>query len=163
MTRSIHGLIFSALLVSVASSGCQSIGTATVRGQSPSMTSGAEVVTPTGHYRTPIRSTASEVADIYHEHHNTTTYYPGSATQAGHHQAYACPNGNCPPAAGYECPPGQAYYGPHGGCRTGLCQDRLSYGYQVPNDLVYPDANAVGGAVVYPYYTHRGPSDFFRK
>ena len=37
-----------------------------------------------------------------------------------------------------------------------------TYAYHRPNDLVYPSQNSVGGAVVYSYYTLKGPSDFFR-
>lgn len=35
--------------------------------------------------------------------------------------------------------------------------------YKVPRNLVYPEANAPGGVMVYPYYTHKGPDDFFAK
>ncbi len=37
-----------------------------------------------------------------------------------------------------------------------------SFTYDFPNDLTYPAPNAPGGAIVYPYYTVKGPSDFFR-
>ncbi|SFH62434.1 hypothetical protein [Planctomicrobium piriforme] len=172
MKRAIHGMMLAAMLAG-ACSGCQSLNqTATVRGQSPNQaqTYGAEVAGPTGHYHTPVRSAASGIQDAYHEHHNTTTYYPGSGgvTGAGGHAACP-PQGNCPPQGYNNCPPG-GYNScppqgqcPPGGCRSGLCRDGFSYGYEVPNDLVYPQENAVGGAVVYPYYTHRGPSDFFRQ
>ena len=36
-----------------------------------------------------------------------------------------------------------------------------TYAYHRPNDLNYPSQNSVGGAVVYSYYTLKGPSDFF--
>ncbi len=35
------------------------------------------------------------------------------------------------------------------------------YRYQAPKDLVYPAANQPAGVVVYPYYTLKGPDDFF--
>ncbi|HVJ86454.1 MAG TPA: hypothetical protein VM452_12470 [Caulifigura sp.] len=84
--------------------------------------------------------------------------YIGGPGGPGCPQPGMCPQGgNCPP--GYGCPTGQ--------CGNGevACQPHhgYSYSYKVPNDLVYPPANVPGGAVVYPYYTHKGPSDFFRK
>jgi hypothetical protein len=36
-----------------------------------------------------------------------------------------------------------------------------TYAYHRPRDLQYPSQNSVGGAVVYSYYTLKGPSDFF--
>ena len=35
------------------------------------------------------------------------------------------------------------------------------YRYRAPKDLVYPPANQPAGVVVYPYYTLKGPDDFF--
>ncbi len=35
------------------------------------------------------------------------------------------------------------------------------YRYKAPKDLVYPPANQPAGVVVYPYYTCKGPDDFF--
>ncbi|MCH7687628.1 MAG: hypothetical protein IH899_13260 [Planctomycetes bacterium] len=35
------------------------------------------------------------------------------------------------------------------------------YRYKPPRNLVYPPANQPGGVVVYPYYTLKGPDDFF--
>ena len=60
--------------------------------------------------------------------------------------------------------------GMYGGCRHGACgpggvqcvRNHHSYRVEQPSNLSYPQAGAVGGAVVYPYYTHKGPSDFFR-
>ncbi len=81
---------------------------------------------------------------------------PGGCPQPG-----ACPGGNCP--GGY-CPGAGC---PTGHCNSGeiVCQPHHGYtfSYKAPNDLRYPPANVPGGAVVYPYYTHKGPSDFFRK
>lgn len=39
----------------------------------------------------------------------------------------------------------------------------FTYAYMRPKNLLYPPPEVPGGAVVYPYYTHKGPSDFFRK
>jgi len=35
--------------------------------------------------------------------------------------------------------------------------------YDVPDDLCYPDPNQNPAMYQYPYYTHRGPTDFFMK
>lgn len=35
------------------------------------------------------------------------------------------------------------------------------YSYRREDDLVYPPAQTPGAIVQYPYYTHRGPTDFF--
>ncbi len=35
--------------------------------------------------------------------------------------------------------------------------------YDVPDNLCYPDASAPPAMVQYPYYTFRGPTDFFIK
>jgi len=167
MNRTIQGLGMAALLVGVCS-GCQTfgpqtagiarLGTTEYRAQSPAVAdaSWAETapesgVTPAGHYHTPIRSAATEIQDAMSQHHSTDVY--SGQVPAG---AQSCPPqgyGNCPPQGNGNCPPGG-----HQACR----QDRYSYNYLVPNNLVYPQPNAVGGAMVYPYYTHRGPSDFFR-
>lgn len=168
------------ILAAIVLSGCQSLGT-TVRGQSPDLDSKVEQA---GHrYHQPVLAARDAVADAYREHHNTdTTYYSPDCQNAGH--------GSCPPSVyppGYMgaygpagsglCPSGACPSGVcgHGGCRGGnelnwYPQHHYTYSYQRPNDLVYPpaagmagSAGAVGGAVVYPYYTHRGPSDFFRQ
>jgi hypothetical protein len=36
-----------------------------------------------------------------------------------------------------------------------------TFAYHRPADLSYPGPNSVGGAVVYSYYTLKGPADFF--
>jgi hypothetical protein len=87
---------------------------------------------------------------------------------------------NCPQESHY-CPPqgfgGACPHGVHGGCPQcnggggglhGRAPDwtpthHKTYAYSVPDDLSYPEQNAVGGAIKYPYYTHKGPSDFFRQ
>lgn len=38
-----------------------------------------------------------------------------------------------------------------------------TYDYKWPQNLVYPQYGAPAGAVQYPYYTFRGPTDFFMK
>ena len=38
---------------------------------------------------------------------------------------------------------------------------RNSYTYNTPKNLMYPDASSSAGIVQYPYYTFRGPTDYF--
>lgn len=95
----------------------------------------------------------SRTSKTYHSYAGDGAYYGGGA----------CPNGNCPPSyGGYSsCPDGRCG---RGGCRHPICiRDSRSYNYKQPNDLRYPADNVIGGVIVYPYYTHKGPSDFFRK
>ncbi len=67
---------------------------------------------------------------------------------------------NCPPSHnhpnGAECPlcaPDNFWTPKH----------HHTYDYRQPKDLVYPPQNQPAAAVVYPYYTLKGPSDFFMK
>jgi hypothetical protein len=131
-------------------------------------------------YKQPMQAAMSEARDAYQEHHNTETTYFSQNIYAGGN----CPAPNCPPGGGAAyggapCPPPG-----YSQCPTGFCPrpdpphagndlnwyptHGYSYSYQRPNDLVYPQpvgnsGAGLGGAVVYPYYTHRGPSDFFRQ
>ncbi len=102
------------------------------------------------------------VHDFVHTYpgYNTTrhaepTVYP---QQVGYN---SCPpyGGSCPPYGyGGSCPP----YG--GQCSNGCFQGiHHNHSYQIrrPNDLSYPQPNMPGGVTVYPYYTHKGPDDFF--
>jgi hypothetical protein len=78
------------------------------------------------------------------------------------------------------CPPHQANL--HGGaCQSGYCTPGAHGGhlhsllglngwqpthnhwhsYDVPSNLSYPPSTVPGGVVVYPYYTVKGPDDFF--
>lgn len=98
------------------------------------------------------------VADAYAQQHAYQTTYAG--------QLNGAPYGAAQYGAGAACPPN--YYG--GGYCRGYGDDlscyprhNYTYGYQRPRHLVYPQQNATGGAIVYPYYTHKGPSDFFQK
>ena len=67
---------------------------------------------------------------------------------------------NCPPAHnhpnGAECPmcAPDNFHGP---------THHHTYDYRQPSNLTYPPQNQPAGTVVYPYYTHKGPSDFFMK
>ena len=87
-----------------------------------------------------------------------TNYGPGYGAPAG----YGCPpGGSCPPGygGGYGCPPG----GMGGPCGA------YNVTYKDPGMNVYPQGTAPGmagpgtpGAMIqYPYYTTKGPDDFF--
>jgi hypothetical protein len=67
---------------------------------------------------------------------------------------------NCPPCHnhpyGAECPlcaPDHFWTPTH----------HHTYDYRQPKNLVYPPHNQPAATVVYPYYTLKGPSDFFMK
>ena len=99
----------------------------------------------------------------------------GGPTQHDHGQ---CQNGMCnsgPSVYGQagNCPPGAACQGQGGMCNHGMCQGgagcnvpfhpvhRNFHTYDAPQGLMYPPENAAPAQVQYPYYTLRGPTDFF--
>jgi hypothetical protein len=108
---------------------------------------------------------------------------PVMAASAATAYTPGCPDGNCGPG-GY-CPDGNC--GPYGDCYSDGCHDPHcmgcnlhpykewrpthyhSYTYSIPwgmhsispSQLSYPPANQPAAVVVYPYYTVRGPTDFF--
>ena len=68
--------------------------------------------------------------------------------------AFVCqPGGFCQPGGCRSCGQGNAldWYPRH----------HLSYSYTTPRNLKYPCPSSPAGTVVYPYYTLRGPTDFF--
>jgi hypothetical protein len=58
-----------------------------------------------------------------------------------------------------SCPPNGKDKGP----KYGGPKHYTTYEYKWPNNLVYPQYGAPAGMVQYPYYTFRGPTDFFMK
>lgn len=160
MLRSKLAMSTVLLLAAATLNGCTAPGM-TVRGQSPVPES-----RPENHrYHQPVRAAVSEIQDLYHENNNTTVSHyrvDTSCDQFGHGcpPGYGCPPGHgCPPwptSLCPDCPPG------HGNHLNHYPRHGYTYSYERPNDLTYPTPNSVGGAVVYPYYTHKGPSDFFR-
>ena len=90
----------------------------------------------------------------------------------------SCPNGFCNHgqtwgggAAAYQSGPvysggvmaGNGHCPPNGGFGYGWAPiHKHTYQYKYPNNLRYPQQNGYG-MVQYPYYTVRGPSDFFLK
>lgn len=83
-------------------------------------------------------------------------------------QCPTCPNdggvyGGMVYADGY-CPDPYCQCNGHGSCWS--CLKKLHghhhfYRYKEPRGLVYPPANSPAAVVQYPYYTHKGPSDYF--
>jgi hypothetical protein len=180
---------WAACVLSVmVTSGCQSIGTV-ARGQSPE---GDVVPAGHVHkHHEPVKAAASGLADRYHEHHNTsTTFYHQKWSPGGPGGCPSCPGGHAghhhghgghgwhgghlhhsqvrSDYGGLRHFPGMQLLHHQGPYETPLDwhpRHGFSYSYKQPNDLVYPPpgpAGGAGGVVVYPYYTHKGPSDFFR-
>ncbi|MBL4884267.1 MAG: hypothetical protein JKY95_14865 [Planctomycetaceae bacterium] len=82
----------------------------------------------------------------------------------GNFDAQPCPPGaNCHPGAENAPPNHQEQVWDHGGRRHRGAYDYHTYSYKTPNNLSYPQQSQLGGAITYPYYTHKGPSDFFWK
>ena len=70
------------------------------------------------------------------------------------------------PASGPMAPmPGPMYYNGPAGAPDNFWTPthHHTYDYRQPKDLLYPPQNQPAAAVVYPYYTLKGPSDFFMK
>lgn len=66
----------------------------------------------------------------------------------GHQVIQAGPNGQCGP----QCGPG---------CQHGHHNGHYQWTYTPPQGLRYPPQNGPSGVVFYPYYTLKGPDDFF--
>lgn len=173
-------------LLAIASAGCGSAHTV-ARGQEPLSD---PFVRPVSHGTQPHVWEAISDYDkgTRIDHYEVPMNAPANHHYAadGSHSAYYGPAATCPPAA--NCPHCQG--SPAYGTTCPFCQcedpsrhhglDRLhnhmhqhmnkqypqhhfTYSYQRPNNLVYPPPQVPGGAVMYPYYTLKGPSDFFRK
>jgi hypothetical protein len=70
------------------------------------------------------------------------------------------PNGKCKKCKGNGCLSClRNLYGHHHFYRY----KEPPYQHKGPQQLVYPPANSPAAVVQYPYYTHKGPSDFFLK
>lgn len=74
---------------------------------------------------------------------------------------YTVNNNGCP-----DCNFGQSC--PSGGCRRcgcgagcGLPRHYQTYQFNWPQNMVYPQQGVPSGVIQYPYYTLRGPTDFF--
>ena len=92
---------------------------------------------------------------------------PGEWT-AGPVSVQGCPS--CQGTAGHGGHVVHSQNCPHSGaCQTGSCNlpffpvHRNFYTYTTPDGLSYPPQNAPPAVYQYPYYTLRGPTDFFMK
>lgn len=81
--------------------------------------------------------------------------------QSGNCQGGQCDSGMCQPGA---CPDGRCGNGSQR-CFTMPFHPihRNFHTYDVPKGLTYPDQNRPPASYQYPYYTTRGPTDFFMK
>lgn len=129
-------------LIGLCASGC-STSQNIVRGQSP-----AEPLTPGPAYSYPVGTTYStHMADGWNP---TAGHHSYSYMANGHHgdcnECYECQSGHC-----------DGIFSGHKHAH------RHFYHYSAPNDLVYPQQNQPAAVVQYPYYTVKGPDDFFLK
>lgn len=68
-----------------------------------------------------------------------------------------CQNGTACPAPGCQkCGRGCGYH-------NGMPTHQQTYQFDWPQNMVYPTEGVPAGMVQYPYYTLRGPTDFFMK
>jgi hypothetical protein len=166
-TRVSLTLAVSAALA-LAASGCTTSPTI-ARGQNPASD---PWVTPTSYGTQPHLHEA--VADQIHgntiSHYNVPTQGMWiSASEAACPPSHDCPHCKGSPPAGQACPVCQSQEeGHHHHLFTqGLMEDypehHFTYAYKRPKNLQYPPPQVPGGIVVYPYYTLKGPSDFFRE
>lgn len=71
--------------------------------------------------------------------------------------------GGCPACEyGRTCPNGGCQHCGCNGCQ-GFPKHYQTYQFKWPENPVYPPNVLPAAMVVYPYYTHKGPSDFFMK
>lgn len=157
--------------IAAAASGCTT-SPLVARGQDPASD---QWVTPTSYGMQPKFHEAA--AD--HVHGSRTTHYqvPMQGAWISHNEAVCPPVGDCPhcqgaPPVGQACPycqsdsEGHGHFGHLRHLGKGLMEDypqhHHTYAYKRPQHLQYPPPQVPGGMVVYPYYTLKGPSDFFR-
>ncbi len=88
-------------------------------------------------------------------------YYNGAEAYYPNHQkrVYDVGDDGCPACdGGAACGPGGCQH-----CGHGCPHNYHTYSYKWPKNLVYPPPVLPAGMVQYPYYTLRGPTDFFMK
>jgi hypothetical protein len=88
----------------------------------------------------------------------------GYSTEANNPYTYGGGNACDVCQGGQACPP-QGCHGCGRGCgyRNGMPQHVQTYQFDWPQNMVYPQQGVPAGMVQYPYYTLRGPTDFFMK
>lgn len=77
---------------------------------------------------------------------------PGMMPQPGHHGHMHGQQSQCP-----TCPPGHNMYGMDFWKPT----HHHTWEYNAPQGLRYPDPNQPPAVIQYPYYTVKGPTDYF--
>ncbi|MBC8113905.1 MAG: hypothetical protein H7062_05985 [Candidatus Saccharimonas sp.] len=93
----------------------------------------------------------------YTEHDRTYTVGSGGCPHCQNGQA--CPSDGCPHCGhGHRGMGGTLGHGPNG-----FPTHYQTYQYDWPQNQVYPTGPVPAGMVQYPYYTFRGPTDFFMK
>ena len=167
----IHGVLGLAALFAVSFSvGC-SMTNPTVRGQSPE-NSGPIVGSAPGYgdlKRAPyVGNNGAHDFRAYHGFRDNNFGYEGGYyagpegyttdrnkpyTAGGQGDCPQCSNGdNCPQGGCHAC--GRL-------CHNGMPQHYQTYQYNWPQNMVYPQQGTPAGVIQYPYYTLRGPTDFF--
>ena len=95
-------------------------------------------------------------------------YYAGpEGYYTSHDRAYTAGDGcqdngsGCPYCqGGRTCPNGRCHA--CGGCfKNGFPYNYQTYKVDYPQNMVYPQQGVPSGVIQYPYYTLRGPTDFF--
>ena len=169
--RGILGLV--ALVAVSCSIGC-SMTNPTVRGQAPDSSG-------------PIIGSAPGYGDLMkkpylgsHDHHDFKPLASAADHNYGYEggfyqgpegcyppgkQAYTVDASGCPSCQdGNACPQdGCRRCGRGCGYRNGMPTHVQTYQYDWPQNMVYPQQGVPAGMVQYPYYTLRGPTDFFMK
>lgn len=142
------GTALMAVTLCVGCSGSQAI----VRGQDPAYPS---AVVPQHGYPVGVHS-------WLHNHHTPDD----DSWHSGPIVTHPANSGSCDSCGG-GCPDGQCTNDPHGcGCASGRSHDWYPthyhwFSYNAPDELLYPPANMPAAVVQYPYYTLKGPDDFF--
>lgn len=156
--------------------GCAQTGTM-VRGQNPEPVA-APVAAPVEAFG-PIIGSAPGYGDLKNKPKTDFATYPqfrnshfgyeggyyagpeGYYTDRGMKKAYKYGGhgGGCPHCQnGTACPPDGCQH-----CGHGCPKHHMTYSYKWPDNQVYPPAVMPPAMVQYPYYTFRGPTDFFMK
>lgn len=174
MTKStLNCLGLVAALTACAAVGCVQTPMA-VRGQNPPgpaapALEGPIIGTAPGYGERPLHKRSHRDFKLFAGYHNPA-YADGNgfydATDLHNRQrvyevggeGHGCPACN----GGLDCPDGGC---PHCGCGCDHgCPDHYyTYHHKRPKNLVYPQPVLPAGMVQYPYYTLKGPSDFFMK
>lgn len=174
-------LSLCAVLACVAS-GCAGSPMIT-RGQEPGVTQAGYGTQPELKQAIPDHYRYNEASRYEEGPNGPVPARPLSHLSGPHHQRHAAPShAGCPACQGSPpgpgpcpkcgCPCQDPDGGSHGHFHDMLYgqnfldqypQHHFTYSYHRPKNLTYPPPQVPGGAVVYPYYTLKGPSCFFRQ